>query len=63
MVEICMLIASVRCKTEGEGGEQEKYGSRRGEGAGEGFVDMDPKRANVTRRGCTAIQEKGATMR
>ena len=33
------------------------------EGAGEGFVDMDPKRANVTRRGRTAMQKKGVTMR
>ena len=41
MVEVCMLIASVRYKMQGKGGE----------GAGEGFIDMDPRRANVTRRG------------
>lgn len=51
MAEICMSIESVSCKTQGRGGDQEKHGSRGGEGAGEGFVYMDPKRANVTRRG------------
>lgn len=56
-----MLIVSMRCQTQGKG-EQEKHGSRGGEGAGEGFVDMDPKRANVTRRGCTTMWAKGVKM-
>ena len=55
-----MLIASVRCKTQAN---EEKHGSRGWKGAGEGFVDLDPKRANVTRRGWTTMQKKGATVR